>query len=160
MINLVKKLKVLALATIFIENRCWTLPCVSKYFSKSCPKTKKIGKYVCQSVFNLEKLLLKISNFTNYFFIHLSNIQSLSDENCTSCKVPKRTYYKINTLEERVKDDQKEGKPLMIGEENISAFLREKEEQNRLWNVTTLTSKEIQGKKLGLIITKITSFSK
>ena len=48
----------------------------------------------------------------------------------------------------------------MIGEENISAFLREKEEQNRLWNVTTLTSKEIQGKKLGLIITKITSFSK
>lgn len=89
--------------------------------------------------------MLKVFDFANYFFIHLSNIQSLSDENCTSCKVPKRTYYKIDTLEERVKDDQKEGKPLMIAEENISAFLRNKEEQNRLWNVTTLTSKEIQG---------------
>ena len=34
----------------------------------------------------------------------------------------KRVYYKIDTLEERVKEDQKDGKPLMIGEENISAF--------------------------------------
>ena len=101
--------------------------------------------------------MLKIFSFANYFVF---TYPILSNENCTSCEAPKRTYYKIDTLEERVRDDQKEGKPLMIGEENISAFLKNKEEQNRLWNVTTLTSKEIQGKKVGFVSTKITSFSK
>ena len=34
----------------------------------------------------------------------------------------------------------------MIGEENISEFLSNSDVQNKKWNVTTLTTQEIQGR--------------
>ena len=36
----------------------------------------------------------------------------------------------------------------MIGEENISEFLSNSDVQNKKWNVSTLTTEEIQGKYL------------
>ena len=57
-----------------------------------------------------------------------------------------RVYYQIDTLEKLVAQDQKDGKPLMIGEENISEFLRNSDVQNKKWNVSTLSTQEIQGK--------------
>ena len=55
-------------------------------------------------------------------------------------------YFEIDTLEKLVTQDQKDGKPLMIGEENISEFLSNSDVQNKKWNVSTLTTEEIQGK--------------
>ena len=57
-----------------------------------------------------------------------------------------RVYFEIDTLEKLVTQDQKDGKPLMIGEENISEFLSNSDVQNKKWNVSTLTTEEIQGK--------------
>ena len=59
----------------------------------------------------------------------------------------KRVYFNIDTLVKRVKEDQKDGNSLMIGDENISEFIAKTEAQNRIWNVTTLTNQELKGKK-------------
>ena len=61
-------------------------------------------------------------------------------------------YYQIETLEKLVTQDQNDGKPLMIGEENISEFLSNSDVQNKKWNVTTLTTEEIHGKYLTKLV--------
>ena len=61
-------------------------------------------------------------------------------------------YFQIDTLKKLVTQDQKDGKPLMIGEENISEFLSNSDVQNKKWNVSTLTTEEIQGKYVNLFI--------
>ena len=84
--------------------------------------------------------------FSKNLLIGLSNIY----KNLLFCNYFKqsseRVYFEIDTLEKLVTQDQKDGKPLMIGEENISEFLSNSDVQNKKWNVSTLTTEEIQGK--------------
>ena len=61
--------------------------------------------------------------------------------------ITKRVYFNIDTLVKRVKEDQKDGNSLMIGDENISEFIAKTEAEGRMWNVTTLTNQELKGKK-------------
>ena len=92
---------------------------------------------------NKYKLFFLISTLN--FFIVLAIIRPFLRNNVQS--TTKTTYFDIEKLEKKVQDDQKlYGPSLMVaGDINVTEFLQTLQEENKKWNVTLLSNKDIKG---------------
>ena len=77
-----------------------------------------------------------------FLYIHFkkSTIDKVSENDET------RLYFDIEKLLKRVSEDKKNFDPLMIEDVNIKEFLDQLDNENKKWNVSTLSFEEIKCK--------------